>query len=140
MTVGSPMGALKKRLPPALAKNIWKPGQSGNPSGLSGLYGETVKLAREAAPAAIRRLIELTASEGERVTSVACNSALERAFGKPKDYARKRMRPTALGRLGAAQPRRRDRVAAALHTLREALQASQPKPVEPEVTSPGDER
>ena len=73
-------------LPPALAANIWKRGQSGNPSGQSGLYGETMMLARQAAPDAMRRLIELMRSEDERVASVACNAVLERAFGKPKDY------------------------------------------------------
>jgi hypothetical protein len=55
-----------------------------NPEGNSGLYGETVKLAHQAAPDAIRRLIELTRSEDERVAAVACNSILDRAFGKPK--------------------------------------------------------
>lgn len=49
-------------------------------------YGETVRLAREAAPAAIRRLIELMGSPDERVASVACNAILDRAFGKPREY------------------------------------------------------
>ena len=84
--VGSPMGVPKRKLPSALAANVWKPGQSGNPTGHSGLYGETVKLAREASPAAMRRLIELMSSEDERVASVASNSILDRAFGKPRDY------------------------------------------------------
>jgi hypothetical protein len=34
----------------------------------------------------MRRLIELMASEDERVASVACNAVLERAFGKPREY------------------------------------------------------
>jgi hypothetical protein len=42
-------------------------------------------LARQAAPDAVRRLIELMRSEDERVASVACNAVLERAFGKPKE-------------------------------------------------------
>jgi hypothetical protein len=88
MTVGSPRPAPRRKrpLPPALVKNLWKRGQSGNPSGQSSLYGETVTLARQAAPDAMRRLIELMRSEDERVASVACNAVLERAFGKPKDY------------------------------------------------------
>jgi hypothetical protein len=69
-----------------VAQGIWKRGQSGNPSGQSGLYGQTMMLARQAAPDAMRRLIELMRSEDERVSSVACNAVLERAFGKPKDY------------------------------------------------------
>jgi hypothetical protein len=87
------MGAPKRNLPPALAKNVWKPGQSGNPTGLSGLYGETVKLARQAAPDAIRRLIELMSSDDERVASVACNAVLDRAFGKPREYDPSRDQP-----------------------------------------------
>ena len=63
----------------------WKPGQSGNPSGYSGLYGETVRLAREASPTAIRRMIELTQSADERVATVAINSILDRAWGKPRE-------------------------------------------------------
>jgi hypothetical protein len=78
------MGAPKRKLPPALAANIWKPGQSGNPAGHSGLYGAPIKLAQRAAPRAVRRLIELMESEDERVAAVACNSILDRAFGKPK--------------------------------------------------------
>ena len=70
-------------LPAALAVNRWRPGQSGNPSGYSGAYGEAVKLAQQAAPAAVCRLIELMHSEDERVAAVACNSILDRAFGKP---------------------------------------------------------
>jgi hypothetical protein len=77
------MGAPKKALPAALAANRWRPGQSGNPSGHSGAYGEAVQLAQKAAPAAVCRLIELMHSEDERVAAVACNSILDRAFGRP---------------------------------------------------------
>ena len=77
-------GAAPKRraLPPALEANRWKPGQSGNPSGQSGAYGEAISLARQAAPEAMRRLIELMRSEDERVAAVACNAILDRALGK----------------------------------------------------------
>src|SRR6516162_2856016 len=77
------MGAPKKALSPALAANRWKPGQSGNPSGNSGEYGQAVRLARQAASYAVQRLIQLMDSEDERVAAVACNSILDRAFGKP---------------------------------------------------------
>ena len=43
-----------------------------------------MKLARQAAPRAVQRLIELMDSEDERVAAVACNSILDRALGKPK--------------------------------------------------------
>jgi hypothetical protein len=70
-------------LPKALAERRWRPGQSGNPAGHTGEYGEAMKLARAAAPKAVCRLIELIDSEDERVAAVACNSILDRAFGKP---------------------------------------------------------
>ena len=79
-------GAPKRRtLPPALAVHCWRPGQSGNPMGHSGAYGEAISLARQAAPDAVRRLIELMDSEDERVATVACNSILDRAIGKPRE-------------------------------------------------------
>src|SRR5262249_47280700 len=59
--------------------------QSGDLSGLSGEQGETVSLARQAAPAAIRRLIELMSSRDERVASVACNAVLYWALGRPRE-------------------------------------------------------
>jgi hypothetical protein len=77
------MTAPKRTLPPALAANRWKRGQSGNPSGHSGEYGQAMRLARQAAPYAVHRLIALMDSEDERVASVACNAILDRAFGKP---------------------------------------------------------
>ena len=40
--------APKRNLPPALAASRWRPGQSGNPSGHSGEYGEAMRLARQA--------------------------------------------------------------------------------------------
>ena len=98
------MGAPKRTLPPALAANRWRPGQSGNPSGLSGEYGEAVRIARSYAAAAMHRLAELAAlnqldSEGNlvplselpdadrRVIAVAANSILDRALGKAKDQS-----------------------------------------------------
>jgi len=77
------MGAPNRALPPALAARRWKPGQSGNPSGHSGEYGQAVRLARQAAPYAVQRLIQLMDSDDERVAAVACNSILDRAFGRP---------------------------------------------------------
>jgi predicted Zn-dependent protease len=73
-----------ERLHPAMRSRMWKPGQSGNPTGHSGEYGVALKLAQRAAPKAVRRLIELIDSLDERVAAVACNSILDRAFGKSK--------------------------------------------------------
>jgi hypothetical protein len=84
-TLGSRSRARKRRaLSPAFLARTWKPGESGNPSGHSGLYGEAISLARQAAPDAVRRLIELMQSDDERCAAVACNSILDRAFGRVK--------------------------------------------------------
>jgi hypothetical protein len=61
------MTAPKRILPSALVANRWKRGQSGNPSGHSGEYGQAMRLARQAAPYAVHRLIALMDSEDERV-------------------------------------------------------------------------
>jgi hypothetical protein len=70
--------------------------------GHSGEYGEAMRLARQAAPDAIRRLRELAELDrideqgkliplselpdaDRRVIAVACNALLDRAFGKPKE-------------------------------------------------------
>jgi hypothetical protein len=82
------MAAPTRSLPPALAANRWRPGQSDNPSGHSGEYGVAIKLAKQAAPYAVRRLIELMDSEDQRVAAVACNSVLDRAFGRPGPAAK----------------------------------------------------
>jgi hypothetical protein len=73
-----------KSLSPAFLANTWRPGQSGNPGGHSGLYGEAVKLARGLSLRAVQRLGELMESEDERVSVVACNAVLNRAFGTPR--------------------------------------------------------
>jgi hypothetical protein len=82
--VRSPTAPPKRPLPPALAQNLWKPGQSGNPSGQSGEYGEVVRLARALSVRAIERLGELIESADERVAVVAANAVLDRALGKPR--------------------------------------------------------
>jgi hypothetical protein len=72
----------------------FQPGQSGNPTGRSGPYLETQRLARDAAPEVTRRLIEIALTDPDtRVAIVAGNSVLYRAFGKPRDYDPKEERP-----------------------------------------------
>ena len=95
-------------LPPALRKNLWQRGQSGNPTGASGLHGEVMRLAREATPAAIARLKEvaeldrfdetgnllpLSAGADRRVVTVAATALIERGWGKPKDFDPNAERP-----------------------------------------------
>jgi hypothetical protein len=81
---GAPAG--RRALPAAFAANKWRPGQSGNPTGNKGaLYQECLRLSRTASPEAIRRLIELMGDEDPRVSVVACNAILDRAWGKPRE-------------------------------------------------------
>jgi len=75
----------RRPIPPALVKHVWKPGESGNPGGRTIAHSECQRLAREASPKAIMRLIELVDSDDERVALLASEKVLERAWGKPKD-------------------------------------------------------
>jgi hypothetical protein len=74
-----------KTVPLALVQHAFKPGQSGNPGGRTASFAECQRLAREASPDAMRRLIELMASPDERVALMAADKILERAWGKPKE-------------------------------------------------------
>lgn len=65
------------------AGNRFLPGQSGNPGGRPRLVAEVRELAREHAPAALMRLVELMQSDDERVAIVACREVLDRAYGRP---------------------------------------------------------
>jgi hypothetical protein len=63
----------------------WRPGQAGNVHGRSGQYWETLRLAREASPAAMRKLIGKMDSSDERVALLAIQAVIERAWGRPKE-------------------------------------------------------
>ena len=65
---------------------MWQPGVSGNPTGRGGLYLECRRLAAEASPDAMRRLIELMHAEDERVSYMATAAVLDRSGVKPIDY------------------------------------------------------
>jgi hypothetical protein len=88
-----------------------KPGKPGmrspNPSGVGGSdYHETVSIARSNAPAAMRRLVELSQSDDERIAFVAANAIVERAWGKaaPFNPADNRVKPSFdLSRLSLTQ-------------------------------------
>ena len=64
----------------------WKPGQSGNPSGRGGLYHECRRMAAEASPQAMCRLIELMDAQDERVAYMAAVAVLDRAGVKPREF------------------------------------------------------
>ena len=74
------------RLHPTMRSWMWQPGVSGNPTGRGGLYLECRRLAAEASPDAMRRLIELMEAEDERVSYMATVAVLDRSGVKPIDY------------------------------------------------------
>ena len=82
---GSPR---KKPLPPALAANLWKPGQSGNPGGRGGTYHAMMRLARQFSPEATQILIDIARdpSEESRNKIVAIGMLYDRAWGKAREY------------------------------------------------------
>jgi len=51
----------------------------------TGEHGEALRLAREASPLAVQRLIELMHPADDRVSVVASNAILDRSLGKPKE-------------------------------------------------------
>jgi hypothetical protein len=74
-------------LPPAMRERMWKPGQSGNPTGRGGLYHAMLRRAREATPELIDYLLEIArdGSEDARNRIVAISILLERGWGKVKE-------------------------------------------------------
>ena len=62
----------------------WQPGQSGNPGGIGAALREVTRLAREASPDVMRRLIAIAVDpeEDTRAVIVAAQTILDRAFGR----------------------------------------------------------
>jgi hypothetical protein len=77
-----------------MRSRMWQPGVSGNPTGRGGLYLECRRLAAEASPDAMRRLIELMDAEDERVSYMATTAVLDRSGVKPIDYDPAQDQPT----------------------------------------------
>jgi hypothetical protein len=88
-------------LPAALAANIWRPGQSGNPGGKGGDFKLVQRLCREKSAAAAKRMFELaeldaidesgelpplSAKADPRIVALASQWVYERAWGPPKPF------------------------------------------------------
>src|SRR5512142_2305331 len=77
----------------------WKPGQSGNPSGLpkdiAPAVAECRRLALEHVPYAISRLVLLLDSEDERVVREAATALMDRAGVGPRSWEPERVEITA---------------------------------------------
>jgi hypothetical protein len=69
-----------------MRSRMWQPGVSGNPTGRGGLYHECRRLAAEASPEAMGRLIELMHAEDERVSYMATVAVLDRSGIRAIDY------------------------------------------------------
>lgn len=116
----------------------WKPGQSGNPGGRPALYSEVLAMAREFAPKAISRLIELIQSPDDRVALMAADKLLERAYGKPKEIQDdKSSAPPDLGALDAADLAELRRIAGKMRTPNVAQDTTPSAPVEAGVATDG---
>lgn len=61
----------------------WKPGQSGNPGGRPAGLRKLVADFEKHGTAVMQRLLDLTKSEDEKVAKAACDSFLDRLYGKP---------------------------------------------------------
>jgi len=100
----------------------WKPGQSGNPSGLSKLEGQMIRAARQQGLESVQFLVavrddQVVDAKGKRVQAsvrehtVAASLLLDRGFGKPHEHIElKEVDPSAL-------ERRRQLVAAVVQLL-----------------------
>jgi hypothetical protein len=103
-----------KALSPAFVARQFKPGQSGNPTGHKGAdYGDVIRMAREASPRAVQRLVELVESADERVALLASQAIIERGYGKPREY----VEPLSPAEVSAAAERRRKIIAGLIASL-----------------------
>ena len=70
----------------ATGKFVAGSGTSPNPGGVAKVKREVIQLAREASPAAMRRLIQIVEDDDAPVGAhlAAAAQILDRAFGKPK--------------------------------------------------------
>ena len=74
-------------LPPAMAERMWKPGQSGNPTGKTGEYHRCRALCRQASAAAAEEIIRLyKESSDDRVRYMSAQWVYEQAWGKAQPY------------------------------------------------------
>src|SRR5215471_16682590 len=84
VTVSARARARKRALAnPAFAGRMWRPGQSGNPTGAIGEW----QLCREHSAEAAQEIIRLFAeSYDDRVRYLAAQWVYEQAWGKPRDF------------------------------------------------------
>lgn len=91
-----PQGLVKPSHGYGMLRAPWKKGDVPNPGGRNGEYQKTISLARKHSVEAMEKLIEKMDSEDERVSIVAAQAVLERAWGKPKDPDPKELQQSGL--------------------------------------------
>src|SRR5262249_7388044 len=74
------------KLHPELERRIWKPGQSGNPTGKGSRFRECQSICREASPDAAQTLVVLMDDEDPKIRGWAADRVLTWAWGKPQEY------------------------------------------------------
>lgn len=96
-------------------RSAWKPGQSGNPGGrppMSDAVREAMDMLRQATPGAVRRLVELMASDDEKVAHAAAKTIVDKAVPDKLDAEAANAAASALVSLvvdlGAAKKRQDD--------------------------------
>ena len=115
---------------PAFTERMWKPGQSGNPAGRSGLFLEMQRRAREATPELIGYLLEIArdGSEDARNRIVAIQIMLERGWGKVQaEYDPAQEKVPMVVDPSRLTPEQRESIVAALALLKSV--AVQPQPI-----------
>ena len=89
----------------------FKRGQSGNPGGRNGEYGEMMRICRQFTPDAAYTLAGLMfGSDDDRVRAMCAKELMERAWGKPREAEPESLDPSAL-------ERRRQLIAAVVQLL-----------------------
>ena len=71
--------------------HLFKPGQSGNPSGRPKQNPDAVAILKAAVPDAVRRLVALSQSDNEKIALQAATAILDRVWGKPMQAQEIRM-------------------------------------------------
>jgi hypothetical protein len=71
----------KRQLPAGMTP--WQPGQSGNPAGRRPMPPEVIEALQAGSEAAAKRLVELCASNDERIALAASEALLSRLYGRP---------------------------------------------------------
>lgn len=94
-------GTSPRSLPAAFTERIWRPGQSGNPTGRGGDFKACQALCRSKSSAAAKRMVELaeldaidengelaplSAKADPRIVMLAAQWVYERAWGPPKPF------------------------------------------------------